>query len=79
MKSRNVWKETSRLFTTAQQLPRQSAKAVRRGITSIQATENMEDVFLVHSHATVFFKKRQGNAKLRMIVYAPHGIQLNFW
>ena len=72
MKSRNAWKETSRLFATAQQLPRQSAKAVRRGITSIQATENMEDVFVVQSHV-VFFKKRQGNAKLRMIVYAPHG------
>ena len=73
MKSRNAWKETSRLFATAQQLPPQSAKAARRGITSIQAPENMEDVFVVHSHV-VFLKKRQGNAKLRMIVYAPHGI-----
>lgn len=38
----------------------------------------MEDVLLVHSHVSCL-KKRQGNAKLRMIVYAPHGIQMKFW
>ena len=37
------------------------------------------DVFLGHSHVVCFFQKRQGNAKLRMIVYAPHGIQVKFW